>query len=376
VILGLLPAIGSGIGEMVAAGQGPRLLDGYLGAYARAFDGVRYFSYLPETLDRYTTDPHLLSHVRVLAPARRMPRARRAVTMAITHGNEIRGCAVLRVFQVTGVIPALIARARFGVPYVTTYGFSYDQLSRPGPKRVVKAAVERLGLRRAAAVIATTEPLRDRAARYARRVSVIPNGVDTAAFAPAAKPAAGAETARILYVGRLSAEKNLETVVRALGTLRGRVAARLVLAGAGPEEPHLRAAARAASVDTEFLGIVDQRALPALYASADAFVLASFTEGHPKALLEAMSAGAPCVVSDCEGIRTIVDDGDSALVVDPHRPDDLAAALERVLSDRVLAASLGKRARDVVVERYDLGRLMEREIALLRDVGAARGLVA
>ena len=371
MILGLLPAIGSGIGEMVAAGQGPRLLDGYLAAYARAFDGVRYFSYLPEALDRYTSDPHLLRHVRVLAPARRMPRARRAVTMAITHASDLRGCAVLRVFQVTGVIPALIARARFGVPYVTTYGFSYDQLSRPGPKRVVKAAVERLGLRRAAAVIATTGPLRDRAARYARRVSVIPNGVDTAAFAPAPRSAAAAEGARILYVGRLSTEKNLETVVRALGTLRGRVPARLVLAGAGPEEPRLRAAARAASVDTEFLGIVDQRTLPALYASADAFVLASFTEGHPKALLEAMSAGAACVVSDCEGNRTIVDDGDSALVFDPHRPDDLAAALERVLSDRVLAASLGKRARDVVVERYDLGRLMEREIALLRDVGAA-----
>src|SRR3989304_4469610 len=114
-----------------------------------------------------------------------MSRARRAVTIPWAPARELRECAALRVFQVTGVIPALIARARFGVPYVTTYGFWYARLSRPGPRRLLKAGVERVGLRRAAGGGATTEERAARARRLCPRVELIPNGVDTGHFAPA-----------------------------------------------------------------------------------------------------------------------------------------------------------------------------------------------
>jgi glycosyltransferase involved in cell wall biosynthesis len=114
--------------------------------------------------------------------------------------------------------------------------------------------------------------------------------------------------------------------------------------------------------------VVEQRALPACYAGADAFVLASFTEGHPKVLLEAMSSGVPCVASACDGNRSLVTDGETGLLFDPARPETLAAALERVLGDDALAARLARNARALVTERYDLGRLVEREIALVRSV--------
>jgi hypothetical protein len=53
--------------------------------------------------------------------------------MPLVDAGAMRRCSVLRVFQITGVVPALAARAWFGVPYVTTYGFSYAALSRPVP---------------------------------------------------------------------------------------------------------------------------------------------------------------------------------------------------------------------------------------------------
>ena len=291
--------------------------------------------------------------------------------MPLVDAGAMRRCSVLRVFQITGVVPALIARARFGVPYVTTYGFSYAALSRPGPVRgLLKSLLERVGLRYAAAVIATTEALRARAARFARRVELIPNGVDTCRFAPSESEGgrAAREPHRVLYVGRLSKEKNLSALIQAAARIQGRIPLRLVLIGDGPLRESLAVEARDAGVAIDFPGVVDQRALPQVYAAADAFVLASFTEGHPKVLLEAMSTGMPCVASDCEGNRSLVTPERTGLLFDPNRPADLAACLERVLTDRALAESLGHAAREVIVAQYDLGRRVEQEIAVLKSV--------
>jgi len=146
VRLGLLPSLGGGLGGLASTGQVGRLLDGYLARYVRAFDGVLYFSYLVESLRDFTTDPALLAGVEVIAPRRATSRGRRTATLAWTEGARLRSCGVLRAFQVTGTVPAIVANARFGVPYVTTYGFSYAQLSRRGPGRLLKAAVEKANM--------------------------------------------------------------------------------------------------------------------------------------------------------------------------------------------------------------------------------------
>lgn len=366
--LGLLPALGGGLHELASTGQAGRLVDGYLARYVKVFDRVLYFSYLVESLEQFTRDPALLARAEIAAPARAVSRGRRAATLAWTESARLRACAVLRVFQVTGTIPAIVARARFGVPYVTTYGFSYAQLSRRGPTRVLKAAVERLGLRRASAVIATTEALRARATRLNANVELVPNGVDTGRFAPPPGGRLGGGPARVLYVGRFSAEKNLATLVAAAAEVARRRPLRLVLVGAGPLERPLREQARTAGLETEFRGVVPQERLPEVYREADAFVLASFTEGHPKVLIEALASGVPCVASDCEGNRSLVTDGVTGLLFDPHRSADLAGRLERVLDDEGLAKGLGQAGRELAVARYDLGRLVDREIVLLKRV--------
>ena len=368
--MGLLPALGGGIRALAQTGQQSRLIDGYFRPYLRAFDGLDYFSYLPESLAEFTDDRTLRERVRMLVPQGPMARGLRAVQIPFAHAAEMRQCATLRVFQITGVIPALIARRRFGTPYVTTYGFWYGALSEPGSRRVLKRLVERLGLKHAAAVIATTPELAARASRLARRVELIPNGVDTTRFRPPAHPPDN-KRKRILYVGRLSAEKNLSAVIAATGYLGEGATA--VMVGAGALEDRLRAQAEQSKVRVEFPGVVDQRRLPEVYASADVFVLASFTEGHPKVLLEAMACGVPCVASDCAGNRSLVADGRTGLLFDPHEPKALAACLERVLKDPGLGPRLAETARAEVVARYDLGALVDREIALVRQVAGGPG---
>ncbi len=376
--LGLLPALGGGIREMARTGQASRLIDGYLRRYAEAFDEVVYFSYLPESLEEFTDDARLRARVRVVAPDRPVSRSRRAAQLARAHRDDLAACQVLRAFQITGVAPLRLAAllgAEIPTPFVATYGFAYEELSRSGPTRALKRHVAAWGLERAAAVIAPTEDLRARAGRAARRVELIPNGVDTAHFAPSRRRRAIGEPFRVIYVGRLSAEKNVAAAVDAVSGLEVGAPVTLAVIGDGPLRELLleQTRARGATQRIEFLGVVDQRALPDEYGRADAFVLPSFTEGHPKALIEAMACGLACVASDCAGNRSLIKDGVTGLLFDARRPSELATHLERLARDPELAARLGAAARERAVSRYDLGVLVAREIALLRDVGRSRG---
>jgi glycosyltransferase involved in cell wall biosynthesis len=278
--------------------------------------------------------------------------------MVGAHAEEFRRCRVLRVFQITGVIPAIRAKRCFGTPYVTTYGFWYGQLSQLGPKRVLKTVVERLGLRHAAAVIATTEELRARAARLAPRVELIPNGVDLRLFRP--MDGERSPGRRILYVGRLS-----ERISRPSSRPSPRSATARLRRGGRRSTALISTPAPTTRCVRGFLGVVEQSSYRRSTPRSDVFVLASFTEGHPKVLLEAMACGLPCVASDCAGNRSLIIDGETGLLFDPYRPAELAARLRQIFADRALAARLAKAAREMIVARYDLSALVAREIALV-----------
>ena len=373
MILGLLPELGGSLGVLARSGQDSRFVDGYLRRYAGAFDEVRYFSYRPEVLADFTRDADLAARVRVVPGTSVHPWLYTGL-MGVRHGRALRECAVLRVFHLTGAIPAVVARRRFGVPFATTYGFHYDRLARTAARAFMHRRLERIVLAEADAVIVTTPELAayvaDRA-RSPRAVHLLPNAVDTARFRPAPRPAPATPT--VLYVGRLAAEKNLGGLIAAAAKLRGRLAVTLRLVGDGPLRGELAAEAARAGVPLDLVPVVDHGRLPSVYTAADVFVLPSFTEGHAKVLLEAMSCGVPCVASDVGGNRAAIADGRTGLLVDPADADALAAAIERLVTHRDLARRLGEAARRDVVERYDLGAILTREIELLRTLAAGRG---
>jgi glycosyltransferase involved in cell wall biosynthesis len=367
MVIGLLPSIGSGIGDLASTGQHVRLIEGYFKPYARAFGEIRYFSYLNESLAGYTTEPELLDHVRVYpGPGRDAPGY--AGLMPFRYWRQFGGCKVFRVFQITGVVPALLARRLHRIPFVTTYGFWHSALSGSGVRGRAREWVERHGLKHAAAVIVTTPQLADYVAGRvgAGKVHLIPNGVDTARFSPAPRPPNPVK--RVLYVGRLSQEKNLSPLIAAVAKLDSRIDARLVFIGQGPLRERLETEARMLGVRTEFPGVIEHRLLPRYFTGADAFVLPSFTEGHPKALLEAMSCGVPCVASARGGNQSIIRDGETGLLFEPEDVDGLARRLERVLASEEPGRALAARAREEILRHYDLPALIQREIELVRMV--------
>jgi glycosyltransferase involved in cell wall biosynthesis len=98
----------------------------------------------------------------------------------------------------------------------------------------------------------------------------------------------------------------------------------------------------------------------ALVAQADVFVLASFAEGLPVALMEAMALGVPCVSTTIAAIPELIQDGANGLLVPPGNPHALQFALSRLALDAPLRAALALQARSTVERDYNLAINLDR----------------
>jgi glycosyltransferase involved in cell wall biosynthesis len=216
-------------------------------------------------------------------------------------------------------------------------------------------------VRAATAIIADSEATRRGVLRHygvpSDKVRVVHLGVERA-FRPVEGAAARARVAArydlaapyVLFVGTLEPRKNVRGLLLAYRRLlqgwadTGQEVPHLAIAGArGWWYRELFRLARAQGLDgvVRFLGRVADEDLPALYSAAAAFVYPSLYEGFGLPPLEALACGAPVVCSNRASLPEVV--GDAALQVDPTRTGEIAAALERVLTDGELRGALRAR---------------------------------
>jgi glycosyltransferase involved in cell wall biosynthesis len=217
-------------------------------------------------------------------------------------------------------LPAGWVAARTGKPYIAQVWGTDLELARRLPR------LARRVLRDARLVIAASTALADQARRLgAGDVRVIPSGVKI-------PPEVGeeAEPLEVLYAGRLSAEKGVVELVEAARGMN------LVVAGDGPLRSRV-AGAR---------GFLPHHELQRLYARAAVVACPSRREGFGVACLEAMANGRPVVATGVGGLRDLVVDGETGLVVPPRDPATLRAALERLLGDAELRRRLGTAGRE------------------------------
>jgi glycosyltransferase involved in cell wall biosynthesis len=144
----------------------------------------------------------------------------------------------------------------------------------------------------------------------------------------------------LLYIGRLSAEKQIERIRPVLDAMPH---ARLALVGDGPHRQHLERVFE--GTPTTFVGYLSGRELASAYASGDAFLFPSSTETLGLVLLEAMAAGCPVVGARRGGIPDIVTDGENGRLYDPEDPESLTEAVSGLLGDDTARARLRQAAR-------------------------------
>ncbi len=275
-----------------------------------------------------------------------------------------------------------IAARRAGVPLVSSYHTDFARYTAAYGVPWLRGTVSRYIVRfhrRSRRTYTPSVPCRDEL-RHAGidDVEVWGRSVDTESYSPARRSAEVRERLGVgdryvfLYVGRLAAEKRVEQIVEAYRAALPHLppdSTRLVIAGAGPREAALRATA---PDGTSFLGYLDRsRDLPALYASADAFVFASVTETLGLVVLEAMASGLPVVASPAGGVADHLRDGVNGLSYPAGDVRAMADAMVALVTNPDRQAELARGAR-LTAESLSWSRELDRLDASYREVCSAR----
>lgn len=237
-------------------------------------------------------------------------------------------------------------------------------------------------MRRASAILATspnylaTSPV---LAAHRARCQVVPYGIPLDRFDPPDQDRAAAIATLhgprlVLAVGRLVYYKGFDVLIRAMRL----VEARLVIIGEGPLEGSLRALARAEGVSHKvtLLGEVQNSDVAPFFAAADVFVLPSVARSEAFGIvqLEAMASGTPVVNTALDsGVPWVSQHERTGLTVPPGDPPALAAALARLLDDRVLRDRLGAAARARARAEFDVRVMGDRVAGIYRTLLASPG---
>jgi D-inositol-3-phosphate glycosyltransferase len=237
----------------------------------------------------------------------------------------------------------------------------------------VRVSIERQAAGESAAIVAASEielgELRDLYGADPAKVHIIPCGVDPTLFHPIRQADARERLGRdqceriVLFVGRIEQIKGIDVLLRALGLLfirrpdlRSDVCL-LVVGGAldpgddAPETEKILELRRLVhehrmEANVNFVGSLDQENLALYYAAADVCAVPSLTESFGLVALEAMACGTPVVGTRVGGLQTLIEHGDSGLLVPAGDYQALADAIEQVLTDHRLRIHLAHGARD------------------------------
>lgn len=299
---------------------------------------------------------------------------------------EFRPDVVYERYNLFFLAGALLARRR-GLPFLVEVNAPLaEERTRFGNLRLRRLArwSEAFVWRRADRVLPVTEVLAGHAAAAGvprGRIEVIPNGIHLEEFAepasePTPEPAAPEPGLTLGFVGFVRDWHGLDRVVRAIAAWRGAPRLGLLVVGEGPARPDLEALAAGLGIAdrVRFTGLAAREAIPGLVAGFDiALQPAAVAYASPLKVFEYMAAGRAIIAPDQPNLREVLEDGRTALLFDPARPDAMWEAIVRLAADPGLRARLGTAARAEVLRR-DLtwGGNARRVAALAEDAQRRR----
>lgn len=290
------------------------------------------------------------------------------------------------------VQPILLAQTgvwvarEFGVPLVASYHTNLPAyLARyPGwawSAPIIQWATTRMHAHAEFNVVTSHAMRREIESWGIMRVRVVPRGIDTVQFHPSkvsaqmrerlggGSPAANDARTVLLFVGRLAAEKDLESLVP---LMKRRDDVALALVGDGPDRAELERAF--AGTNTRFLGVMRGEELAAAYASADAFIFPSVTETLGLVIGEAMASGLPVIAARSGPIEEQIRDGKTGLLYSRASAAQEEAELDRAIAT-VTDAALAAPLRDAALaeaQTYSWSHASAEFLRVYEDAAAAR----
>jgi len=274
----------------------------------------------------------------------------------IIKKRQIRGVIIFFSFPCGPL--GLWAKLLFGIPYI----ISLRGGDVPGTEKKldwihkVLQPLRRLVFRKSKAVIANSEGLKQLAQKADPiDISIIPNGVDTRFFIPII-PKIKKSWFELLFVGRLSEQKNLMALLKQVSIFKKKESVKLKLhiVGDGPLKKQIQNYAKERDVSDLIIwdGWLDKMAILSRCQKADCFVNPSLYEGMPNAVLEAMACGLPVIASHVAGNNEIVIHGQTGFLFELGDEDFFQESLEKVTKNFDVCTRMGLTARKWVEENY------------------------
>lgn len=288
--------------------------------------------------------------------------------MPFLQRDALRNTQIVRTVQTSAGWTPLIAAKLHKKPLIARSGYTWSVFAnhRNYAERVDRLAsfVEYVIYKACDAAIVTTHAQKEYVARRyhvrKEKIFVVPNYVDTDIFKPLDSEK---HSKRILFVGRLERQKNLDNLVEALCGLDYE----LDMYGVGSEEKNLKRLATELNVKVAFNQNVRNDDLPAIMNAYPVFVLPSLYEGMPKSLLEAMACGVTVLGTNVSGINEIVSHDVNGWLVEPDVAS-LRVGIQKLMQDGQLRTRLGVEANKLVYEKYSLDTVVEMECRVYESV--------
>ncbi len=279
-----------------------------------------------------------------------------------------------------GAAEQLLWLKRAGVPVVISVHMDAAADDwREGVFRAHRALVQPWLLKRADRLIVasndytTTSSLRGFMDRYPERVEEIPFFIDEARFSPGP---VGTRKRGLLFVGALDRAHEFKGVAELLAAVQRLPQETLTIIGDGDRRAAIEAevVARGMGSRVTFLGRVSEERLIEAYQQAAMLVFPSTSKAEAFGLvaLEAQACGTPVIASRLPGVREVVLDGETGVLVEPGSVDELVAGIQRLSSDEALRKTLGAAARSRVEQRYSKERVVSHLEQLYRTLCASR----
>jgi glycosyltransferase involved in cell wall biosynthesis len=292
-----------------------------------------------------------------------------SLLICFVYRDQLKQADILKTNQMNGGWSAVIAKKMYGKPLIARMGYVLSLLARKISRLKIKniffELIERFVCGNADTVVVSSE--RDKhyiCSKYgipAEKVKVLYNYINTSFFRPLN---CEKYSDRIVFVGRITYEKNLFNLLEAISAC----GFTLDIFGEGKLRRKLEREAEKLNARVNFMGIVPNNELPRILNRYYYYILPSFFDNMPKALLEAMACGLVCIATDIDGINEVIKDGVNGYLARDARPGSLIEAIKKAAQKQ--NDLIAKEATQTIYNNFSLEKFIEREKGIINALAS------
>ncbi len=346
-------SLGESFSSLKKQGQDQLMIRQNMAYFARHFKKVFIFSYQKETVK-------LPKNCILINPPFPLHRYLYALMIPFIHRKILTQADIIRCYQLSSTVPAIIDKFIFNKKYIFNLGYDYSAIAKTEGKLIQSmlfTLLQPLACHFADGILVKNKTLLPITSKLHAKYIYLPNGVNISQFK--SRKVNRPKTPILLYVGRLEPQKNIGNLLKAVIKLKTKL--KLVIIGQGSLYSQIIKTAKKYQLNFQLISKVGHQHLNDWYNRASIFILPSIKEGSPKVLFEAMASGLPCIVSNIPEHREIIKNNVQGILSSPSS-QCLSQNIDLVLRSKKIQRQLSLNARKHIEKNFNIQSLMKIEL--------------